>query len=125
MRYLGIDYGAKRIGLAVADAQGKIAFPREVLVNEGNKTLRYIAMFCEKEKVRAIVLGQSLDYKNVPNPIQSQISNFKLHIESLTNLPVHYQSEVLTSTEAARNTGKEMLDASASALILQAYLDKL
>ena len=125
MKYLGIDYGSKRIGLAVSDPNGSIAFPREVIVNKGKETLDYIATFCEREKIGAIVLGQSLNYKQEANPVQSQISNFKFHIESLTTVPVHYQSESLTSAEASRNTNKANLDASAAALILQAWLDKL
>ncbi|HEY4504350.1 MAG TPA: Holliday junction resolvase RuvX [Candidatus Paceibacterota bacterium] len=125
MKYLGIDYGAKRIGLAVSDAGGRIAFPRKVLANEGEKSLRYVALLCEKEAVGEVVFGQSLDYKGRPNPIQTQIENWKLKLEKLCHIPVYYQQEVLTSFEAARNTGKEMLDASAAALILQSYLDRI
>ncbi|HEY4482804.1 MAG TPA: Holliday junction resolvase RuvX [Candidatus Paceibacterota bacterium] len=124
MKYLGIDYGSKRIGLAVSDEEGRIAFPREVVKSGGEKTLRYIERFCESEKIGAIILGQSLDYKGAPNPVQSAIANFKLQIESLTKLPVHYQSELWTSAEASRNTAKLNLDASAAALILQSYLDR-
>lgn len=123
MKYLGIDFGSKRIGLALSDPAGKIAFPRDVVLNEGNKTLDFLALLCQREEVGEIVLGESLDYKGVPNPVQSAIENFKLKIEALTNLPVHYQRETLTSYEAARNTSKEWLDASAAALILQSYLD--
>lgn len=124
MRYLGIDYGSKRIGLAVSDADGKIAFPREVLENKGEATLRHIAMFCDSEKVGAIVLGKSLNYKQEANPIQAQIENFKLKIEKLTGMTVDYQNEVLTSHQAMRvNKDKEGLDARSAALILQSYLD--
>ena len=124
MKYLGIDYGSKRIGLAVSDERGKIAFPREVIKNKGEQTLRYVVRFCEGEKIETIILGQSLDYKGVPNPVQSAIANFKFQIESLIKLPVHYQQEFLTSAEASRNTDKSSLDASAAALILQAWIDK-
>jgi putative Holliday junction resolvase len=124
MKYLGIDYGSKRIGLAVSDPNGKIAFPREVIENKGKETVSFIAKYCEREKIQAIVLGKSLNYKQEANAIQTQIVNFKLRIESLTHQSVAYQSEILTSAEAARNTKKENLDASAAALILQAYLDK-
>ena len=53
MRYLGIDYGSKRVGIAISDASGKIAFPREVLPNDKNLLTR-IADLCAKEKVEAI-----------------------------------------------------------------------
>src|SRR3989344_779141 len=119
MKYLGIDYGSKRIGLAVSDEEGRIAFPREVVKSGGEKTLRYIERFCESEKIGAIILGESLDYKGIPNPVQSAIANFKLQIEKFTGIAVICQSEIITSAEAARSTSKGMLDASA-ALILQA-----
>ncbi|OHB17123.1 MAG: hypothetical protein A2749_03175 [Parcubacteria group bacterium RIFCSPHIGHO2_01_FULL_45_26] len=125
MRYLGIDYGAKRIGVALSDQGGRIAFPKKVISNKGRKTLHSVAMFCDKEKVNAIVLGQSLDYKGKANPIQVAIANWKSKIENLTGLPVHYQSEILTSALAKRSTAKANIDSSAAALILQAYLDKL
>jgi len=124
MRYLGIDYGSKRTGVAFSDASGKIAFPHKVLLTD-KKLVSEIKKICDEKKISVIVLGQSLNYKGVPNPIQSDIANFKLHIESLIKLPVHYQSEILTSTEAARSTGKDMLDSSAAALILQSYLDSI
>ena len=111
------------MGIAISDASGKIAFPREVLQNDKN-LLKRIATLCEKEKVEAIILGQSLNFKGNENPIQSYIANCKLRIESLTKLPVHYQSEILTSALASRNTAKPLLDASAAALILQSWLDK-
>ena len=120
---MGIDYGSKRIGLAVSDIEGKIAFPREVVKNESDKTLRYIVRFCDVEKIGAIVLGQSMDYKGQPNPIQSAIENCKLKIAKLTHLPVYYQNEFFTSAQAARLTDVAKLDASAAALILQSWLD--
>jgi putative Holliday junction resolvase len=70
MKYLGIDYGSKRIGLAVSDPNGKIAFPREVIENRSKETVSLIAKFCEREKVQAIVLGKSLNYKQEANLIQ-------------------------------------------------------
>ncbi len=124
MKYLGIDYGSKRIGLAVSDREGKVAFPREVVVNKGQKTLAYIAMFCTREKIEEIVLGESLNFKMQPNQIQVDIANFKLQIENLTGLGVRYQSEVFSSAEAARQTDKINLDAGAAAIILQSFLDK-
>lgn len=124
MRYLGIDYGSKRIGLAVGDDGIRIAFPREVIQNDP-QVLERIKALCQKDKIEAIVLGQSLDYKGQPNEVQSQITKFKSELESVTRLPIYYQSETLTSAEAARSTAKANLDASAAAIILQTYLDRL
>ena len=132
MKHLGIDYGTKRTGVAISDTEGRIAFPKLVLSTD-KKLLGKIQEICLREKVLAIVLGQSLDYKMQPNPIQSDIEKFKEKLSrfDLSNrgsreagkiyISVHYQHELLTSAQA--NTSKAMLDASAAALILQGYLD--
>ena len=124
MRYLGIDYGSKRTGVAFSDASGKIAFPHKVLLTD-KKLVSEIKKICDEKKISVIVLGQSLNYKGVPNPIQTQIANFKLQIEKFTGLNVLYQQEFLTSKQAERSTAKASADSSAAALILQSYLDSI
>ncbi|HEY9583100.1 MAG TPA: Holliday junction resolvase RuvX [Candidatus Paceibacterota bacterium] len=123
MKYIGIDYGSKRIGLAVGDDVNKIAFPLFVLANDKN-FLGKLEDICKEKKIEAIVLGQSLDYKGVPNKIQDKISEFKSEIAKLTGLSVSYQAEHFSSAEASRSTNKVSLDSAAAALILQSYLDK-
>jgi putative holliday junction resolvase len=124
MKYLGIDYGTKRVGLAVSDPDGKIAFPLTVLPNNIS-LMSEIKKICEENKVEAVILGQSLNYKGIPNPVQGEIAKF-LNTQLLKlNLPIHYQNEVLTSALAGRTTSKARLDSAAAALILQAYLDHL
>jgi len=124
MRYLGIDYGAKRIGIATGDSDGGMAFPHAVLPND-KKLISAIKSMCEKEHIDAIVLGESLDYKMKPNVIMEKITPFKNELEDATGLPVHFEREFMTSAAAEHLQGKgEMIDASAAALILQSYLDK-
>ncbi len=124
MKQLGIDYGSKRIGLALSDEAGDFAYPYAVIDN-GKRTLKQIKEICEKEGVRRIVIGESLDFQGKPNPIMLAISDLAASLRRETGLPVHLEKEFLTSAEAARLQGKsEMLDASAAALILKSYLDK-
>ncbi len=133
MKYLGIDYGSKRIGVAVSDDTGSIAFPLAV-VTAGPHALEEIENIARVNNVECIVLGESLNFKNEPNPIMEDIEQFKADIAELTGLPVEYQREFFTSAEAARqfapdgsrkkNPSQENLDAAAAALILQGYLDK-
>ncbi len=125
MKYLGIDYGSKRIGSAVSDQEAKMAFPREVVDNVGEKTLQYIVNLITEAGLAGIVIGKSLDFNGKPNMIQPEIEKFKQALERATGVPVHYQTEVLTSAEAARFTEGRMLDASAAAIILQSFLDAL
>ena len=137
MKYIGIDYGTKKIGVAVSDDTGTLAFPL-VTVSAGPTALQTIATLITDNGVGKIVLGESRNFKNEPNAVMEDIQQFEKDIAELSGLPVAYEREFFTSTEAARqfapNTDKqssrkeppsqEKLDASAAAIILQSYLDK-
>jgi len=124
MRLLGIDYGSKRVGLALSDEARHFAFPHDVLKNDRNLVKR-IGDVCKKEKVGKIILGESLNYKGEMNEIMKDIQMFKLEIEESLNIPVEYENEILSSAEAERLQGKgDKLDASAAAIILKSYIDK-
>ncbi|MEK7650838.1 MAG: Holliday junction resolvase RuvX [Patescibacteria group bacterium] len=132
MRYLGIDYGAQRVGLALSDESGKIAFPESIL-NNRKDLVEKIANLCGQKKVGKIVLGESLNYQRQDNQIMKEIREFKKDLETKTNLEIILEPEWLTSMLAKRaldgqaNSGKKMarMDDSAAALILQTYLDRL
>lgn len=146
MRYLGIDYGTKKIGVALSDEKGKMAFAHSVIPNLGKeKTAEKIKKICAENSVGKIVLGKSLSYKGEPNIIMAKIEPFKKALEKETGLPVVYENETLTSAEARRPLGGERkrpptlskrkspekekqarmkVDASAAALILQSHLDR-
>lgn len=125
MKFLGIDYGVKRVGIATGDSEGGMAFPHAVLPND-KKLTSVIKELCDKEHITEIVLGESLDYKMKPNVIMEKIAPFKKELEDATGLPVHFEREFMTSAAAEHLQGKgEMIDASAAAIILQSYLDKI
>lgn len=146
MRYLGIDYGTKKIGLAVSDESGRFAFAYGVIPNTGRKkVIEIIKKICGKERVFKIIMGKSVNYKGEPNPVMSEIEPFKKELELATGLLAEYESEVLTTAEAMRPLEgerkrppvlnkrkspekeikfKRKIDASAAALILKSYLDK-
>ena len=125
MRYLGIDFGTKRIGIALSDESGTIAFPELVLTNS-KEVPQDIAMLVKERNVARIVLGESLDYHNRPNAIATSIAYFKEELEKCVEIPVIYAPEQMSSVAAERFQGKHaLLDASAAAVILQWYLDKV
>lgn len=146
MRYLGIDYGTKRIGISLSDEKGKMAFAHGVIANVGMaKVLAEIKKICSENSVGKIVLGKSVDYKGDPNPIMAETEPFKQALEKETTLPVVYQNETLTSAEARRPLAgprkrppvlskrkspqkekklRSKVDASAAALILRSYLER-
>ncbi len=124
MKFLGIDYGEKRVGLATSDENGSMAFPNVVLLND-KLLLESIEKIITKEDIEQIIIGESLDYKNKPNPIMDKILPFKKSLEEKFNIVVQLEPEFLTSSQAEVIQGKnKKLDASAAAIILQSYLDK-
>lgn len=136
MRYLGIDYGSKRVGLSLSDEEGKIAFPYKIVSNN-LELIDTIHNICGQEEVSAIVLGESKDLSGLPNKIMGSIEEFKRNIEGELDLPVYFQKEFMTSIFARGNDGKKennarkekkneskKIDDSAAALILQRFLDK-
>lgn len=124
MKYLGIDYGEKRVGIAVSDEDGIMAFPLDVLSNDKRLTTR-IREICKREKAEAIVIGESKDLAGKDNAIMPGARTLVSALKKEVGLPVSWESELFTSAEAERIQGKHgMLDASAAAIILKSYLDK-
>ncbi|HEY4511050.1 MAG TPA: RuvX/YqgF family protein [Candidatus Paceibacterota bacterium] len=124
MRLMGLDYGTKRVGIALSDEAGALAFPETTLLNAG-KLLERLSSLAKEKGVERIILGQSLDFKNKPNKLMKGIADLKMALES-AGFTIVYEPEHMTSAAAARIQGKgDNIDASAAALILQSYLDKM
>lgn len=123
-KILGIDYGAKNIGIAVSDEGGKLAFPKCILKNNSN-LLNNITNIAEEENINFIVIGESTAYSGRDNPVMKGIRKLKKELEKKLHFLVHLEPEYLTTAEARRLQDSDIdLDASAAALILQRYLDK-
>ncbi|MEK7641961.1 MAG: RuvX/YqgF family protein [Patescibacteria group bacterium] len=122
-RILGIDYGSKRIGVAVSDEARKFALPLSV-VHTSDLAIKEIQEIARQHEVKEIVMGESRNYKQEPNPIFEESVEFKGQLEKL-GFTVYLELEFMTSMQAERFQGKnDMSDASAAALILQSYLDR-
>jgi len=123
MKYLGIDFGEKRVGIAMSDEEGKIAFPKVVLANDQD-LMRNIVDLCMKNGIETVVMGESRNYQGQINEIMWKITGFRKQLETI-GLKVIYEPEFMTSIQASQITGEnDMIDASAAAIILQSYLDK-
>jgi putative Holliday junction resolvase len=136
MRFLGIDYGSKRVGLSLSDEEGLMAFPYKIIGNN-LELVDTIHNICGQEEVSAIVLGESHDLSGKPNKIMGSIEEFKRNLEGELDLPIYFEKEFMTSIFARGNDGKKdnnarkekkdnnkKIDDSAAALILQRYLDR-
>lgn len=124
MKYLGIDFGGKRIGLAISDEAKAFAFPLCVVANTSG-VIDEIKKIAEQEGVEKIIIGDSknLDMKN--NPIMKDVERFMKGWGERSDVAVELYSEMFTSQAAARLAPKDDLhDARAAALILQGYIDR-
>ena len=124
MRILGLDYGSKRVGVALSDESAQVAFPQAVWANDG-KLLGKIKALCDEKKVGEVIMGDTLTYRGLANLITKEAFRFRANLEKELGLPVTLISETYTSREAVRVVQKDAeTDARAAALILQSYLDK-
>src|SRR3989344_4023955 len=101
MKFLGIDYGTKRIGLAVSDEKAVLAFPKEIVLNNAD-TFKKIGEIIDKDKISEIVIGESVDFSGKLNALSARIEVFILELKEKFKLPIHKQKEFLTSVEARR-----------------------
>ncbi|MDD4951457.1 MAG: Holliday junction resolvase RuvX [Desulfovibrionaceae bacterium] len=133
MRALGIDFGLKRVGLAISDPGGVLASPFGTIIRTTRQAaFDQIAAIVEKEKVRAVVVGLPLALDGTETQSTRQARNFAQALEHRLGLAVELMDERLSSAEAEhrlKEAGvcgkkrKQALDKGAAALILQAWLD--
>lgn len=133
MRHLGIDYGSKRVGIALSDEGGRMGFPHGILENTP-KLIKDMLELIAREHVGAVVIGESHNLDGSENPIARAAHAFGDAIFAHTGLPVFYESEVFTSEEARQAPHKiektrapkerTLVDDSAAALILNGYLSR-
>lgn len=135
-RVLGIDYGERRVGLAVSDPLRMIATPLETLVRRKGKRppVAPIAAIAAEHGAEQLVVGLPLDLSGEETAWTAEVRTFGDSLAERTGLPVAYVDERMTSVRAeravrslglprGRREEKERIDAAAAVLILQAYLD--
>ena len=137
-KILGIDYGGKRIGIAVADTDTGIAMPLSVVAgrNDVTRDARNVADLGQREAAESFVVGLPLNMSDEGATDSSQTTltrQFAAELERLSGKPVHLQDERLTSYAAHEvldeaaippKRRKRLTDMIAAQKILQAYLDQ-
>jgi putative Holliday junction resolvase len=134
-RYLALDIGSKRIGIAVSDELGLTAQP--VLTLERRRSpredLRSIARLCRRYAVAGIVVGNPVKLDGQPSRQTEKVQSFAAELGELSGLPIHLWDERLTTHEAhqllyesghARQEHSKVVDQVAATLILQSFLDR-
>jgi len=130
MNYLGIDYGEKRIGLAIADNACKTAVAFDTLVRENqekwprNAVLR-IDKICKQEKIKKIIVGLPIALSGRSTDQTNKTQEFIDLLEKQTGLPVKAGDERFTTRMAnLAGVAKNKRDQSAAVLILQSWIEK-
>jgi putative Holliday junction resolvase len=132
MRYLGIDYGARRIGLSQGDELG-VATPLPALV-DADPEKRWTALLetIRARRVTEIVVGYPLNMNDSVGFKAKEVDAFIARLSAAVNLPVHRVDERLTSYEAESSIPKArrrdvrasgLIDSRAATLILQDFLE--
>jgi len=131
-KILAIDYGQARVGLAVSDPDGRLAFPLTTIAWDTRDTLfaRLLAVIEEHAPAR-IVIGYPARAGGDEGLTGRQVRKFAARLGRRTTLPLHFADEAHSTEEAAERlceaglSGKELLakvDAMAAAVILERYL---
>ena len=134
-RFLGLDIGNRRIGVAVSDELGLTAQPVLTLERKHNRRedLRSLARLCRRFSVVGIVVGNPLHLSGDLSPQAEKTQAFAAELGELTGLPITLWDERLTSREAhrilyeaghARQEHRKVVDQVAATLILQSFMEE-
>ncbi|WP_411343457.1 Holliday junction resolvase RuvX [Paenibacillus sp. WLX1005] len=133
MKILGLDYGDRRIGIAVSDAFGWTAQGLEVIDRQRNpEVLERIAELVKEHEISELVVGLPKNMNGSVGPRGQLCIEFAEHLRESVQLPVHLWDERLTTMSAertlieadvSRKKRKQVVDKMAASLILQNYLD--
>lgn len=132
MRYLAIDYGTKRLGLAVCDRAETIASPLTVIEDQKGVPEK-ISSIVKTENIEAVVLGLPLNMDDSQGAQAKLVFQFAEQLRKLIEVPIYFQDERLSTFGAeeklagagfTKKKKKKRLDAIAAAEILEAFLEQ-
>ena len=139
MRFLGIDYGRRRIGLALSDASGTLARPWKTIARQGNPsqvatliTTLVTDLRSEDDGLDGVVVGLPRALSGEPTEATAHVTSLVTAMRTKIAIPIVLQDERLSSREAESRLArrvknwrdrKPLLDAAAAAVILQDFLD--
>ncbi|MEE9442616.1 MAG: Holliday junction resolvase RuvX [candidate division Zixibacteria bacterium] len=133
-RFLGLDYGSRRIGVAISDPQGLIAQPLDTLIVSGMKNaVEQVKNLIDENEINDIVIGLPLNLSGQPSDLSRETELFATELKKEIKQPVYFEDERLSSKQAEQvlhshgkkikgNKGK--IDRISAAIILQSYLDR-
>jgi len=135
VKYLALDIGKRRIGVAVSDPLGMLARPLETVESVSlNVDTAKIAQIAAGEGAEAIVIGDPLHMSGEAGTMSNRAHRFGEKLREVSGLPIEYVDERLTTVEAQRilqdagvplKKARQQIDAVAASVILQSYLNTI
>ncbi len=138
-RYLSLDYGERRIGVAVSDESKKYSFSRDFLINDSGFMGNLLSLI-KGESIERIIIGYPLNLKSEKTAVTEKVENFKKELEKLLTknsleVKIVFYDERFTSSLARENMlssglkkskrkDKGIIDSISAQIILQDYLDR-
>jgi putative holliday junction resolvase len=131
-RVLGLDLGQSRIGVAISDAERRVAVPIGTIRTGAPADVKAIAAMVREQQVTEIVVGHPLSLSGRKGEAADHAEKFAQALGDFLGIPVVLQDERLTTVQAERELGqaglrgrarREVVDQAAATIILQAYLD--
>ncbi len=140
MKYLGVDYGTKKIGLALSDEGGRVAFAHNVIRSD-KFAPSVVADLIYQEEIGAVVVGESRNLSGGVNAVAADAEQFADDLKKFALVEIYFEDERFSTAQArnvpaegrprgsiSRSTssvhGESIADAHAAAIILQSFLDK-
>lgn len=129
MRYLGVDYGRKRTGVAISDAEGRVAVVKETIDADGQQeVINRLRDMVTNDAVNVLVVGVPYNMQGEPTDMTDEVTRFVEKLRGHVTIPVQTIDERLTTEMAKtllRGMGEERRDQVAAQILLQNFLDEL
>ncbi len=133
-RFLGIDYGTVRIGLALSDPTGTLASPLTFLENQSSQQVTTaLSELIQTHQIAGLVIGLPRNMDGTYGPSAQKVRDFIGQIQKSISLPITPIDERLTTAQASKQLSgiglnqkqlRKKVDSSSACLILQQYLDR-
>jgi putative Holliday junction resolvase len=138
MRVLGVDFGERRIGLAVSDRSGTLASPvrtidrRDSAADPVTLIVNALQELAHDDPIERVIVGLPRRLDGTDSDQTARVRQLAVELSTRTGLPIDLQDERLSSREAEQRLAlrvrnwrkrKKLLDAAAAAIVLQDWLD--
>ena len=124
MKYLGIDYGDSKVGLAIGDSESNLALPYKIIKNSGWTTLfQDLADVIKAENVEMIVVGLPLNTRSESSTQTEATRKFALELQKVLGMDLDLFDERFSSQQAQKMGAGQRDDDVAAMIMLQSYLD--